>query len=61
MRIAKAVVAAVGTVVVVLTAALADDVVGASEAGAIAAAAVEGAITVWAVYRVPNQPAGGRR
>jgi hypothetical protein len=54
MKIAKAVVAAVGMVVTVLTAVLADDVLNASEAGTLTATVVEGALTVYAVWRVPN-------
>lgn len=54
MRTAKAVVAALGTVVTVLTAALADDVVNAGETGTLIATLIEAAATVYAVWRVPN-------
>lgn len=56
MKIAKAVAAAVGTIVTVLTAALADDVLDISETSALVSAVVTGALTVYAVYRVPNDP-----
>lgn len=54
MRTAKALVAAIGAVVTVLTAALADDVLNAGETGTLIATVIEAAGTVWAVYRVPN-------
>ena len=57
MTKAKAVVAGVGAVVSILTAAFADDVFSASETGQVTAVLVEQAITVWAVWRVPNKPA----
>lgn len=53
----KAVVAAIGTAVTVLTAALADDVFNASEMGTFIATLIEGGTTVWAVWRVQNKPA----
>lgn len=56
MRTAKAVVAAVGTVVTVLTAALADDVFSASETAEFVSTLVTGAVTVFLVWRVPNVP-----
>lgn len=54
MRFAKALVAAVGSVVTVLSAALADDVLDVSETGTIVATAVTAALTVYGVWRVPN-------
>ncbi len=54
MKIAKAVVAGVGMVVTVLTAALADDVLNASEGATLIATAIEAGATIWAVWRVPN-------
>ena len=54
MRIAKAIAAAVGMVVTVLTAALADDVLSLDETGQIVAVAIEAAARVYAVWRVPN-------
>lgn len=58
MTAAKAIVAAVGTVVVALTAALADEVLSLDEVGQLAAVVITGAAAVWAVWRVPNQPTG---
>ncbi len=55
MKIAKAVTAAIGSVVTVLTAALADDVLSLDETGGIVATAIVAAGTVWAVWRVPNR------
>lgn len=57
MRTAKAVAAAVGTVVTVLTGALADDVLDMSETGTLVATIVTAALTVYAVYKVPNADA----
>lgn len=57
MKIAKAVVAAVGTLTTVLTAALADDVLDVSETGSLVSALILGALSVYAVWRVPNRPA----
>lgn len=54
MRRAKMIAAAVGTVATVLTAALADDVLNASETAVVVATAIEAGVTVWAVWRVPN-------
>jgi hypothetical protein len=54
MRVAKAVAAAIGATVTVLTAALADDVLNASETATTAAVIVEGVLTVYAVWRTPN-------
>jgi hypothetical protein len=53
----KAVVAFVGTLVTVLTGALADDVFSAGEVGEIVAQAVTGILTVIAVWQIPNKPA----
>lgn len=58
MRIAKAVAAAVGSVVTVLTAALADDVLSMSETGTVVATCVTAALTVYAVFQVKNRPEG---
>lgn len=55
MYAAKAIVAAVGTVVTVLSAAFADNVLDNSEIGGIISTIVVGILTVVAVYRVPNQ------
>ncbi len=55
MKIAKAVVAAVGSVITVLTAALADDVLSLDETGGIVASAIVAAGTVYAVWAVPNR------
>ena len=57
MTKAKAINAAVGAVVSILTAAFADEVFSASETSRVVAVLVEQAITVWAVWRVPNKPA----
>jgi hypothetical protein len=56
MTKAKAITSAIGAVVSVLTLAFADDVFNASEAGTVAAVVVEQALTIFAVYRVPNRP-----
>lgn len=56
MKTAKAVVAGVGMVVTVLTAALADDVFNATETGTLVATLIEAGATVWAVWGVRNQP-----
>lgn len=63
MRIAKAIASAVGTAATIVTAALADDVLALDEQGAIVSAVVVGALSVWAVWRVPNavEPGTGRR
>lgn len=55
MTIAKAVVAAVGALVTVLTVALADDLFNASDAATLIAAIVEQAVAVWTVWRLPNK------
>lgn len=52
----KAVVAAVGTVVTALTAALADDVLSVDETGNVIAVVIAAAATIYGVYRVPNKP-----
>lgn len=57
MTKAKALVAALGTVVTVLTGVLADDVLNVGEIGEVVSTLVTGAITVWAVWGVPNKPA----
>lgn len=58
---AKAVVAAAGTVVTALTAAFADDVVELNELGNVAAVVIAAGVTIYGVWRVPNQeaPANG--
>lgn len=56
-RVAKAVVAGVGTVVTVLTAAFADDVVSLDETATLVATLVTAAATVYGVYKVENKPA----
>lgn len=60
MTVAKAVAAAIGTLITVLTAALADDVLQVSETSGIVAAAVTGVLTVYAVWRTPNRDAPQR-
>lgn len=54
MKIAKAVVAAVGTLATVLAAALADDVLGVDEVGTVVSTLITGVLTVWAVWATPN-------
>lgn len=54
MKNAKAVVAAVGTVVTALSAAIADDVLGTDEIGTVVAVVVTAALTVYGVWRTPN-------
>lgn len=51
---AKAIVAAIGMVVTVLTAILADNVFDANEVGTLVTVLIEAGATVWAVWRVPN-------
>lgn len=53
---AKAWVAALETVVVALSAAFADDVLGGSETAGLVSTLVVAVLGVWAVYRVPNKP-----
>lgn len=55
MKIAKALVAAVGSIVTVLTGALADDVLSVDETGSVVATVVTAVLTVWAVWAVPNR------
>lgn len=55
MRAAKAIVAAIGTVVVALTGVLADEVVDVNEVGLLVTVLIEAAITIFAVYQVPNK------
>jgi hypothetical protein len=55
MKTAKAVVTAVGAIVTVLTAALADNVFNASETGTTIACVVEQGITVWTVWKMRNK------
>lgn len=55
MRIAKTVVASVGAIVTVLTAAFADNVFSASEMGTTISCLIEQGITVYAVYKVRNK------
>lgn len=54
MRFAKAIVAASGAVLSVLTAAFADDIFSASEIGTVIAVLVEQGLTVWGVYQARN-------
>jgi hypothetical protein len=56
VKIAKAILAAVGLVLTVATAALADDVLSLSETSTLIVTVVEAALTVYAVWRVPNAP-----
>lgn len=55
-RVWKAVIAAVGTLVTLLTAAVADDVFNVDESVAVGVALVEAAVTVWGVYKARNEP-----
>lgn len=55
MKIAKAITAAVGSLVTVLTAAFADDVFSADEVGTLVSTLVTAALTVYAVWRLPNR------
>lgn len=62
MKTAKAVVAAIGATVTALTTALttvtfvlSDDAVDVGEIGSLATALVSLGLTVWAVWRVPNE------
>lgn len=54
MRAAKAIVAAVGAVVMALSAVLADDIINASEIGTLVTVGIEAVLMVIAVYRIPN-------
>lgn len=51
---AKTIWAAIGTVVTVVTAVFADNVLDVGEVGTLVSAAISGALTIYAVYRVPN-------
>lgn len=51
----KAILAAIGAVVTVLTAAFADDIFNATDAGTIITVLIEQALLVFAVYQVPNK------
>lgn len=53
---AKAWVAAGGLLFTALSTAFADDVFGAGEVANVVSALVSGAVSVYAVYRVPNKP-----
>lgn len=55
MRAAKAIVAAVGALVMALSAILADDVIDATEVGTLVTLLIEGVLTVLAVYSIPNK------
>lgn len=57
MERAKAIVAAVGLVVTALTAALSDDVFNVSDAGQVTFTVVTAAVSVYAVWKIPNRPA----
>lgn len=52
---AKTIWAAIGTVVTVLTGVFADDVLDVGEVGTLVSALITGALTVYAVYQVPNK------
>lgn len=60
-RVAKAIVAAVGTVVTALTPVVADEVIGLDELGTVVSALVAAAATVYGVWRVPNRDTPVRR
>lgn len=53
---AKAWMAAVGTLLMALSVAFADDVLSMGETGTIVTVLVESALTVFAVYKVENKP-----
>lgn len=53
---AKAWVAALGSLLMALSVAFADDVVSVGETGTVVTVLIEAALTVFAVYRVPNNP-----
>lgn len=55
MRIAKAIVTAIGGLATVLSGALADNVLGTGEVGSFAAALAVAVVTVYGVWRVPNR------
>lgn len=54
MRTAKAWLAAAGTVLMAVTAVLTDNVININEVGTLVTVAIEAALTIWAVYKVPN-------
>jgi hypothetical protein len=56
-RKAKAIVAGVTAVALVAGNALTDNVLDVSEAGQLVTAIFTAAVGIWAVWRVPNQPA----
>lgn len=60
MRYAKAWVAAAGMVVTVLTAALADSVFDLSDTTTLVTTLIEAGATVYAVYKIRNEPAAAR-
>lgn len=55
MKVAKSIVAAIGSVLAVLAAAFADNVIDVDEMAAVASALVIAVATVYAVYKVPNK------
>lgn len=55
-KVRKMLLAAVGALVSILTAAYADDVFDVTEQTELAAQAVEWAVTIFLVWRVPNAP-----
>lgn len=56
MKIAKAIVGGLGTILVALAAAFTDDVFDASEAANLAGVVVTVGLAVYAIWRVPNKP-----
>ena len=52
----KAIISALGTVLIVLTGAVGDDVLSMSDLTQLITTVVEAAATVYAVWRVPNRP-----
>ncbi len=54
---AKAIAAAAGSLLTVVAATFADDVLDSGEVGGLVAGLVTAAVTVYAVYRTPNRPA----
>jgi hypothetical protein len=59
VKYAKAWAAAAGTVVTVLTAALADNVFDLSDTTTLVTTVIEAGATIYAVYKVKNKPAVG--
>jgi hypothetical protein len=57
MKYAKAIAAAVGSVVTVLTGVLADNILSTDEWASLTSAAVAAALTVYAVVKVQNKDA----